>query len=268
MRVTDPQIIAPDLPLEITWLNRRPASIDTLLADGPVLVEFWDFARVNSLRTLPYMEQWHRRYAPFGASVIGIHSPGYTFGADEDIVRGAVERLGVKRPVLLDPAFIAWRDYGNKGWPARYLWSHGGELRYYHYGEGDYEDCELALRDALAEYGVTREALPPPMALLRPDDAPGAEFPAQTADIALPPQADRLTLTGEWSASGDWLEARTAGAKATAPCSAAGAFAVLSGKCVEQPGVHETPIADGVATVTAAQPGLRLHGIQFTAVAG
>lgn len=267
MRVTDQKIIAPDLPAEVTWINRRPVSIDKLLADGPVLVEFWDIARVNSLRTLPYMEEWHIRYSPAGASVIGIHSPGYTFGADEEIVREAVERLAVNRPVLLDPSFIAWRDYGNKGWPARYLWSRGGELRYFHYGEGDYEDCELALQEALAEFGVDRDTLPPPMAPLRPEDAPGAQFPPQTADIALPPEADRLSLTGEWKESGDWLEAATAGATATAKCEAAAAFAIVSGKGVEHPGALQVPISHGSATVTAEQPGFRLHGFQFIAVA-
>ncbi len=264
MRVTDQKIIAPDLPGEITWLNRRPTSIDKLLAKGPVLVEFWDIGRVNSLRTMPYMEEWHRRYQPLGASVLGIHSPGYTFGADEEIVRAAVERLDIQRPVLLDPSFIAWRDYGNMGWPARYLWSRGGELRYFHYGEGNYEDCELALQEALAEYGVEQNGLPAPMPLIRPEDAPQAQFPAQTADITLPPESDRLTLNGEWSESGDWLEAGTAGATATAQCEAAAAFAIVSGKGVDAPGPVEAPISDGKCTVVAPRPGFRLHAFQFT----
>lgn len=267
MRVTDQKIIAPDLPAEVTWLNRRPASIDTLLSHGPVLVEFWDFARVNSLHTLPYMEEWHGRYASAGASVIGIHSPGYTFGADEEIVRAAVKRLGIGRPLLLDPAFIAWRDYGNKGWPARYLWSRGGELRYFHYGEGDYRNCELALQDALVEYDIDRAALPTPIKPLRPEDEPGAEFPPQTADIALPPQANRLTLTGEWAESGDWLEAKAAESSATAKCDAASAFAIVSGKGVDHPGAIQVPILDGSATVRAERSGFRLHGFQFIAVA-
>lgn len=265
MRVTEQKIIAPDLPGEVTWLNADPDSIDTLLKRGPVLVEFWDFARVNSLRTQPYFEEWHRRYTPLGASIVTIHSPGYTFGADEQIVRAAVERLEMRRPVVLDPAFIAWRDYGNKGWPARYLWSKGGELRYYHYGEGDYQDCELALQDALVEYGADRDALPEPLAPLRAYDAPGAEFPAQTADIALPPERDRLDLTGGWNESADWLEAAEAGATARASCTAAGAYAVVSGRGVEHPGPMKLAIEDGGATFTAASAGVRLHGFQFTA---
>lgn len=266
MRITEDKIHAPDLPAEVTWLNHAPALIDDLLRAGPVLVEFWDFARVNSLHTLPYMEQWHRRYAPHGATLLGIHSPGYSFGADEDTVRAAVRKLGIERPLLLDPSFIAWHDYGNKGWPARYLWARGSELRYFHYGEGDYTDCELALQDALREYGVNA-ALPALMEPLRPTDVPGAEFPAQTADIALPPEAERLELTGEWAAGADWLEARETGATAAARCSNADAFAVLSGEGVMHPGVQPLEVTEGFARVTAAEPGLRLHAFQFTPAA-
>lgn len=266
MRIAEDKIHAPDLPADVIWLNRAPTRIDDLLRKGPVLVEFWDFARINSLRTLPYMEEWHRRYAPHGATVLGIHSPGFSFGADEDVVREAVRELGIERPVLLDPSFIAWGDYGNKGWPARYLWARGGELRYFHYGEGDYKECELALQHALREYGVDA-ALPTLMEPLRPEDAPGAEFPAQTADIVLPPEAERLELAGEWAEGADWLEARETGATATARCSNADAFAVLSGKGVERPGVHPLEVTDGAARMAAAAPGVRLHAFQFTPAA-
>ncbi|MFY9489233.1 MAG: DipZ protein [Solirubrobacterales bacterium] len=266
-RIDEQHIIAPDLPADTTWLNARAVKIDVLLRRGPIMVEFWDFARVNSLRTMPYMEEWHRRYSPLGASVIGIHSPGYTFGADEETTTAAVQRLGVERPIILDPAFSAWRDYGNKGWPARYLWSINGELRYYHYGEGDYGEAELALQDALREFDVTAE-LPEPMAPLRPEDAPGTEFPPQTADIALPPETDRLELTGQWEPSADWLEAKSAGATATARCEAGGAYAILSGRGVDQPGPKALTIEAGQVTVSADQPGIRLHGFQFTPVAG
>ena len=70
-----------------------------------MLVEFWDFARVNSLRTLPYLKAWHARYADAGLRVIGVHTPGYSFGRDRDTVARAVERLEIAYPVLLDPDF-------------------------------------------------------------------------------------------------------------------------------------------------------------------
>ena len=70
---------------------------------GAVLVEFWDFARVNSLRTMPYLKAWHERYADAGLRVIGIHSPGYSFGRDRDTVARAVERLEVALPGAARP---------------------------------------------------------------------------------------------------------------------------------------------------------------------
>jgi hypothetical protein len=263
--LTDNQIVAPDLPKDATWINFEPESIDDLLRVGPVLVEFWDFARVNSLRTLPYMEEWSRRYAQAGATVLGVHSPGYSFGADEDVARAAIKRLGVQHPVLLDPSFELWREYGNRGWPARYLWGRNGYLKYFHYGEGDYEECELSLQEVLREHDPEVE-LQAPMAPLRREDAPGVELPAQTADIAIPDDIGRIKLKGAWKQSADWVEAEKAGAKATVKCDAGAAYAVLSGRAVDAPGVHPIEIADGRATVIADEPGLRLHGFQFTPV--
>ena len=35
-----------------------------------MLVEFWDFCRPNSLRTLPYLKAWHERYGGAGLTVV------------------------------------------------------------------------------------------------------------------------------------------------------------------------------------------------------
>lgn len=221
-----------------------------------MLVEFWDFARVNSLRTLPYLAAWHERYAGHGLSVIGVHCPGYSFGADSDLVNAAVRRLEIPYPVLLDPGFEVWRRYGNRGWPARYLFDSGGLLRDVHYGEGDYREGELAVQEILLEVdeGFTP---PPPMDPLRPEDAPDALLEPQTADIALPGDRGRVELIRDWSDGRDYIEAEDAGAGATASFTGGGAFAVLSGAVTA--GVYETG-----ASVIAESPGLRLHGFQFT----
>ncbi|MGH2906491.1 MAG: hypothetical protein ACRDKI_06940 [Solirubrobacterales bacterium] len=263
MRLTDNQIVAPDLPKDATWINFEPESIDDLLRVGPVLIEFWDFARVNSLRTLPYMEEWSRRYAHAGATILGVLSPGFTFGRDEAVARAAVKRLGVQHPVLLDPEFALWQEFGNRGWPARYLFGRNGYLKYFHYGEGDYEECELTLQEILRELDPEVD-LPPVMDPVRAEDAPGVELPAQTADLATPADNDRLKVKGDWQQGEDWIEAEKAGSKISTKCSAGAAFAVLSGSAVEYPGVHELPIEGGKVSVVAEAPGLRFHGFQFT----
>jgi hypothetical protein len=245
------EIYAPEFPTGLEWLNVAFLRMNTLMGRGAVLVEFWDFARVNSLRTMPYLKAWHERYACAGLRVIGVHSPGYSFGRDRDVVVRAVERLEVAYPVLLDPRLEVWREYGNKGWPGRYLFDRTGRLVFLHYGEGDYLDTELAIQECVGERME-------PLAPVRPEDEPDALLEPQTADIALPADRDRLELVRDWDVGEDWLEAVDAGAAASFSFRAGAAYAVLSGGGVE-PGLYEV---DG--TVEAESPGLRLHGVQFT----
>jgi hypothetical protein len=242
------------------WLNVAFLRMDRLLGRHAVLVEFWDFARVNSVRTLPYLKAWHERYRESGLRVIGVHSPGYSFGRDRDAVARAVERLEIEYAVLLDPELVVWRLYGNMGWPGRYLFDRRGLLRYLHYGEGDYRETELAIHETLLELDPDAE-LPDPLDPLRPEDAPGVELQPQTADIALPGDRERLELVRDWEDGEDFIEAADAGAAARFEFRAGAAFAVLSGDDRE-PGLYET---DG--SVVAGSPGLRLHGVQFTPLA-
>ena len=255
----DEGIFAPEFPPRMDWLNVAFLRINQLLGQHAVLVEFWDFARVNSLRTMPYLKAWHERYGDHGLRVIGVHSPAYSFGRDNAVVARAVERLEIPYAVCLDPDFIVWREYGNRGWPARYLFDRSGLLRYYHYGEGDYLDCERAIQELLREIDPELD-LPAPLEPLRPEDAPGATMEAQTADVTLPDDRGRLDLVRSWLDGPDYIEAEDAGAGATARFeNAGGAWAVLSGGEIEEPGLYTT---DG--TVVADHPGLRLHGFQFT----
>jgi thiol-disulfide isomerase/thioredoxin len=158
----------------LTWLNVAPLRMDKQRG-RPVLVEFWDFCRVNSLRTLPYLKAWHERYAEAGLRVIGVHTGGFDFARDEDAVARAVEDLGIEYPVVLDSQLEIWDFYGNEGWPGRYLWDRRGALYSMHYGEGAYQETE---REIQALLGVERAPVPP----LRPEDAPGVLLPAQTED--------------------------------------------------------------------------------------
>ena len=256
----DAEIYAPEFPPRLDWLGVAFLRMDKLIGQHAVLIEFWDFARINSIRTLPYLKGWDARYAEHGLRTIGVHSPGYSFGRDRDTVARAVDRLEIPYPVVLDPALEIWRLYGNRGWPGRYVFDRRSRLRYLHYGEGDYDGTERAIQECLREIDdfPPEEPLPP----LRPEDVPGVELEPQTADVALPNDQSRLELVRDWVPGPDYIEAADAGAAATARFRAGGAFAVLSGAGVDEPGLYES---DG--TVVAPDPGLRLHGFQFTPLA-
>lgn len=160
------------------------------LRGHPVLIEFWDFCRPNSMRTLPYLRAWNDRYAPLGLQVIGVHDSGFPPSGDPDAVAAAVERLGIPYPVVVDAEFEIWKLYGIYGWPSRYLFDGEGILFEYHIGEGGYEGTERAIAELL---GVEQE----PLAPLRPEDAPGALVTEQSQDVAGP-------YSGPYVAGGVW----------------------------------------------------------------
>lgn len=178
MRPGTDTIAAPPFPARLPWVNVAALRMDKQIG-RPVLIEFWDFCRVNSLRTLPYVRAWHERYAEAGLRVIGVHTPGFPCSRDEAEVRAACARLDVEHPVVIDADAQIWGLYENAGWPARYLWDQRGMLHDYHYGEGAYDETERAIQELL---GVSGDLVAP----VRPEDVPGAVLAVPTPDVAGP----------------------------------------------------------------------------------
>ena len=171
-------------------MNVAPLRMDKQVG-RPVLVEFWDACRANSMRTLPYVRAWHERYADAGLRVIGVHTAGFPPSEDEDAVRAAVSRLGIDWPVVVDVDAQVWKLYENAGWPARYLWDARGRLFDFHYGEGAYDETERAIQELT---GVEESLVEP----VRPEDVPGAVLAAQSPDRLEPP------FSGPYAAGGVW----------------------------------------------------------------
>jgi hypothetical protein len=254
----DNEAFAPEFPRDARWVGVAFLRMAQQIG-RPILVEFFDSARINSHRTLPYLRDWHERYSQPGfLRIIGVHSPAYSFGRDPDVAVAAIERMDIPYPVVLDPQFEIWREYGNRGWPARYVFDRRGVLRFVHWGEGEYEQTEQVIQDLVRETDPEDEIeLPGLLDPLRPEDEPDAQMQPQTADVALPADVERIELAGGWAEGPDYLEATDAAASARVNFRAGEAYAVLSGTV--EPGLHPT---DG--TVVAEAAGLRLHGFQFT----
>ena len=60
--------------------------------------------------------------------------------------------------MVQDNNYGTWTAYGNQYWPAEYLIDARGRVRYTHFGEGDYDKDERAIRTLLAERGDSRLA--------------------------------------------------------------------------------------------------------------
>ena len=234
MRPPVDTIAAPPFPRDVEWVNVAPLRMDQQRG-RPVLVEFFDFCRVPSLRTLPYLQAWHARYADAGLRVISVHCPGYEPSRDAGAARDAVARLGIEHPVCLDQEFEVWGLYGNEGWPARYLFDGEGILVHYHFGEGAYDETESVIGELL---GVTREPVGP----LRPEDDPEAV-------IVVPTPEQPGAYAGPYEAGGVWAVLSGTGAVRASgrelAVAAPGAYPLIEHD-VHTHGVVDLELGDGV----------------------
>jgi len=144
---------APDIVTDGKWFNTdKPLNMEDLKGKV-VLLDFWTYSCVNCVRTLPYLRAWHDAYSEQGLVIIGVHSPEFAFERNEENVRKSIEELGVIWPVVLDNDFEQWRAYSNRYWPAHYFIDAEGRIRYFHFGEGEYENSEKVIRKLLIEAG-------------------------------------------------------------------------------------------------------------------
>jgi hypothetical protein len=181
LRPPRPDIAVPPISEDTQWVGDAPPKIERLTAKGPVLVHFIDAGHLSSVRTLPYLRDWHRRYSDLGLSVLAVNSPRFPFTRDRAKLEAALDRLDLPFPVAPDPDYAIWRAYGCEGWPSSFVWAQGGVLAWFHFGEGEYEATENEIRELLP--ASAREAgLPDPGSPVRPSDAPGAKVVPPTGE--------------------------------------------------------------------------------------
>ena len=147
-------VIGPMPPLDgaTRWLNSEPLTAEDLRGKV-VLIDFWTYSCINCVRTVPYVRAWAEQYRDDGLVVIGVHTPEFAFEKSEGNVRAAIERMGIEYPVAMDNDYSIWRAFENRYWPAHYFIDAEGNIRYTHFGEGDYEHSERVIQQLLREAG-------------------------------------------------------------------------------------------------------------------
>ncbi len=116
-----------------------------------IIVDFLTYSCINCQRTLPYLNSWYTKYESKGLVIIGVHTPEFEFEKNYDNVKAAVEKFGIKFPIVLDNDFSTWNAYQNRYWPHKYLVDIDGYIVYDHIGEGSYEETEAKIQDLLKE---------------------------------------------------------------------------------------------------------------------
>ena len=192
MRVEKGKVRAPEIGR--VWFNSPPLSFRQLRGRA-VLVDFWDYTCVNCIRTLPYVQAWHERYRDKGLTVIGVHTPEFTFAQYESNVERGIREFGLTYPIVIDSDREIWKAFANRFWPTKYLLDKDGYLRYGHFGEGGYGDCEQVIQELLREIDPAI-SLPPLMEPVREEDHIGAVCYRATGELYLGHRRGRIGNEG------------------------------------------------------------------------
>lgn len=210
------------------WIQSEPLSMQSLKGKV-VLVDFWAYSCVNCVRTLPFINEWDKKYRDKGLVIVGVHAPEFDFEKSAENVQRAINKWKITYPVALDNDMKTWGNFHNQYWPAHYLIDREGNVVYTHFGEGNYELTERNIRSLLGLKDVDNTMSEPPSANMEgqtPEtylgyrraenfkgiitrDAPTA----YVTPASLP--LHYWALSGEWNVQGDAITAEKADASLT-----------------------------------------------------
>ena len=142
------ELVSPD-----GYINTQgqPITIQSFIGKKIILLDFWTYSCINCERTIPYLNAWYEKYKDQGLEIIGVHSPEFAFEKKRTNVEAAVERFGIKYPVVLDSSMLTWSAYNNRYWPQHYLIDINGLVVDRHIGEGSYEETEAKIQGLLRQ---------------------------------------------------------------------------------------------------------------------
>jgi len=165
----------PDLGGAVDWLNTAPLKKQSLRG-RVVLVNFWTYSCINSLRPLPYLRRWAASYKDAGVVVLGVHTPEFGFEKQRANVEWAVREFRITFPVAMDNKYRVWEAFQNEYWPAFYVIDAVGRIRYRRFGEGQYGETENVIRALLKENGAAgASGEPVPISADGIEAAPGGD---------------------------------------------------------------------------------------------
>ncbi len=221
--------LAPDFVTNGMWFNTEgvvpmagqtpgggspPLSLQSLRGKV-VMVDFWTYSCVNCVRTLPYLRAWYDTYRSRSLVIVGVHTPEFEFEMKSANVARAIRDLGVDWPVVQDNDYKEWNAYSNQYWPAHYFIDAKGHVRYFHFGEGEYDVSEKVIQALLKETGANVEGIVSrpapdiqagtPETYLGYDRGRGfASAVVPVPDVPTDYTPARAPGNGEWNLTGTW----------------------------------------------------------------
>jgi peroxiredoxin len=129
---------APEFVDVEAWINSSPQTMASLRGQV-VVVHFFAFGCINCIHNYPWYRQWQSELAGKGVTIVGIHTPETAAEADVEQLRASLVERDLQFPVAVDKSKKNWAAWHNGIWPSVYLVDKQGRLRYWWYGELDWE---------------------------------------------------------------------------------------------------------------------------------
>ncbi|RMF95294.1 MAG: hypothetical protein D6741_11860, partial [Planctomycetota bacterium] len=145
------QLPAPDLPNDLEWLNTSSPLGWRDLRGKFVLLDFWTYCCINCMHILPELAKLEEAY-PNELVVIGVHSAKFTGEQETANIREAIQRYGIRHPVINDRDMRVWRQFHVSAWPTLILVDPAGRVVWARSGEQTFETLDALLRKAIPYY--------------------------------------------------------------------------------------------------------------------
>ncbi|MFD5102972.1 NHL domain-containing thioredoxin family protein, partial [Streptomyces albidochromogenes] len=187
------RVRAPELIGKGGWLNTGGKELTLADLRGKcVVVDFWTFCCVNCLHVLDELRELEEKHRDT-VVIIGVHSPKFVHEAEHQAVVDAVERYGVRHPVLDDPELATWKQYAVRAWPTLVVIDPEGYVVAQHAGEGHAHAIEKLVEEL--------EAVHAAKGTLRRGDGPYVAPEPVASDLRFPGKALLLPGSGNFLVS-------------------------------------------------------------------
>jgi thiol-disulfide isomerase/thioredoxin len=138
------RIHAPELAGAAEWFN-VPAPLTLRALRGKVvLLDFWTYGCINCMHVIPDLRRLEEKYRD-ELVVIGVHSAKFANERKADNIRRILVRYDIDHPVVSDPDFAIWKNYGARAWPTLVLIDPEGYVVATASGEGHLGDFDRAI---------------------------------------------------------------------------------------------------------------------------
>ena len=93
------------------------------------------------MRNYPWYRDWQDSFEEDGLVVLGVHTPETKAERELGSVKEKASQEGFTFPIVVDNDKTIWNTWGNSMWPSVYLIDKSGRLRYWWYGELNWNEA-------------------------------------------------------------------------------------------------------------------------------